>query len=367
MCAMLRRRNVVAWLAVLCSCASIAGAQDAPAPLRCDQNKLNGGEIFEAIAGYEQSGGSAAKHTQDFFFDFFISRPLPLGSYPCCKGHEDYDFFGPRLRWWGNVRVASYPQQINAPVATFAADFSNQILSQPVNKLAETAEFVTGLEWRFAQFGHPINGNDRDEREQFALSIFGGAGAAGPIEPVETVQLFETPAASSPQRAAFERQFPNAAKSPYIGFISPDRDRFFRQYSVGLRLTTFYVKKGQAGRPDMPYMAAPAMVSVSLGQNEMITGGSLSGGVARFEAFYPLVFAGDRSERAGILYLFGTAMLHLGGANQSDPLILKPATNVQAFDPGVALVTAPVNRDVYVIGVGIDLGQLLKKPSKLIP
>ena len=49
-----------------------------------------------------------------------------------------------------------------APVSAFAADFSNQILSQPVNKLAETAEFVTGLEWRIKQFRHSLNGNDRD-------------------------------------------------------------------------------------------------------------------------------------------------------------------------------------------------------------
>jgi hypothetical protein len=60
-------------------------------------------------------------------------------------------------------------------------------------------------------------------------------------------------------------------------------------------------------------------------------------------------------------------MLHLGAAQQSDPFLLKTATNVLPFDPGVALVTTSGNRDVYVIGVGIDLGQLLKKPSKVIP
>src|ERR1043166_1303819 len=359
------RQTAIAWLAVLCSSAAIARAEDTAQ--RCNPIKTNGGELFEAIAGYEQSGGSAAKHTQDFFFDFFISRPLPLGPYPCGPGHEDYEFFGPRLRWWGNVRVASYPQQINAPVATFAAEFPNQILNQPVNKLAQTAEFITGLEWRLAQFGHPLNGNDRDERQQFALSICGGGGPAGPREPIDTIQLYETPPVNSAQRPAFEQAFPSAAKSPFVGFVSPDRDRFFRQYSGGIRLTTYYVKKGQAGRPDMPYLAAPAIVSVSVGQNEMITGGRMTGVVGRFEAFYPLVFAGDRSDRAGILYLFGTAMLHLGGAKQTDPLILKPATNVQPFDPGVALVTSAGNRDVYVIGVGLDLGQLLKKPSKLTP
>jgi hypothetical protein len=366
MCAMHSRLKILASLAALCSFTSVARAQDI-AP-KCSPARTNGGEIFEAIAGFEQSGASAAKHTQDFFFDFFISRPLPLGPYPCGPGHEDYEFFGPRLRWWGNVRVASYPQQVNAPVATFAADFSNQFLSQPVNRLAQTAEFVTGLEWRIAQFGHSLNGNDRDERQQFALSLFAGGGAAGPLEPADTVQIFETPAAASPQRAAFEQTYSSAKTTQYIGFVSPDRDRFFRQYSGGLRLTTFYVKKGQAGRPDQPYLAAPALVSASLGQNEMITGGRLRGLVGRFEAFYPLVLFGDRSDRAGIIYLFGTAILHLGGAQQSDPFLLKPApAGVQPYDSNVAIVTAAANRDVYVIGVGLDLGQLLRKPSKLMP
>jgi hypoxanthine-guanine phosphoribosyltransferase len=40
---------------------------------------------------------------------------------------------------------------------------------------------------------------------------------------------------------------------------------------------------------------------------------------------------------------------------------------VQAYDASVALVTSATNRDVYVMGVGLDLGQLLRKPSKLIP
>ena len=237
-----------------------------------------------------------------------------------------------------------------------------------MNELAQTAEFLTGLEWRIAQFGHSLNGNDRDERQQFSLSIFGGGGAAGPIDPSETVQVFETPAAGSPQRAAFDTAYPTVKGASFVGFVAPDRDRFFRMYSAGLRLTTFYVKKGAAGRPDKPYLAAPALVSISVGQNEMITGGRLRGVVGRFEAFYPLVFAGDRSDRAGILYLFGTAIMRLGGATQSDPFILKPAgTSVHAFDPTVALVTAASNRDVYVIGVGLDIGQLLKKPSKLVP
>ena len=359
------RPTVVTSLLLIAACSVPAfAADDKKTP--CDASKSGGGEIAEAIVGFQQAGASAASSAQKFFFDFYVSRPVPIGRFPCGPGHEAFDFFGPRLRWWGNVRVASYPQQVSTSVATFAANFSAEIGKLPVNKLAQTAEFVSGLEWRVAEFGRSLRGNDRNEGQRFTLSVFGGGGASGPLQPSDTLQIFETPPGSSPQHERFAQTFPAAASSKYVGFISPDRDRFFRQYSGGLRMTTFYVKNGEFGKPDQPYLAAPAMVSFSLGRNEMITGGVLQGIVGRFEAFYPLLLWGDRSDRTAIIYLFGTAMLRLGAAHQSAPFALKPAgTDKSGSDPDVALVTSANNRDTYVIGVGIDLTQVLKKPAAM--
>jgi hypothetical protein len=327
-------------------------------PERCKPEERRGGEIAEAIAGFQQAGAASAASTQNFFFDFYISRPLPLPGnvdYPCLKD-DDNSRFGPATRWWGNVRVASYPQQINTPAAQFVTDFGKQIGNVPVNKLAQSAEFVVGIERRMTSFKLGLAGNDALGRQRFVLGWFAGGGATGPLEPLQTLQVFATPSPASPQYPRFIATYPAAANSQYVGFISPDRDRFYRQFSGGVRLTTFY--EDVLGHP---YLAAPAIVSISFGQNEQITGGRMEGVVGRFEAFYPLVLWGDRSSRAGIVYLFGSALLRIGSSNTSDPFVLQPS-DVPGYDPRVAIVTSPTNRDMYLIGAGIDIGQLIKHP-----
>jgi len=358
---------------LFCLCAGWAFAQSTPTS--CQENHRRGGEIEEAIVGFQQAGASAAPHTQNFFFDFFISRPLPIGKSPCSgrraaersdssgtTATTSDDFYGPRPRWWGNVRVASYPQQVSTNIATFVTNFNQEVGELKVNELAQSAEFVTGFEWRIRETPWALDGNDRDgERQLFALSVFAGGGASGPFEPKETLSVFEVPAATSPQYADFAAKFPQAAKAQYVGFVNPDRDRFFRQYSIGLRLTTFYTDKSGA-----PYKAAPAMISASIGQNELVTGGRFDGPVARFEAFYPLLISGSRSERAPIVYLFGAALMRLGSANQTTPFILNPMTDptaITAARSDMAIVSSPTNRDTYMIGAGIDLTQLLRKPA----
>ena len=346
---------------------------ESPSRSTCEANRRRGGEIEEAIVGFQQAGASAAAHTQNFFFDFFISRPVPFGKDPCsdlkASDNDHEDLFGPRTRWWGNVRVASYPQQVSTNVATFITNFQQRVGDLKVNELAQSAEFVTGFEWRFLESPRPLDGNDRDERQLFALSIFGGGGATGPFEPKETLSVFQVPPPTSPQYADFAAKYPNAANAQFVGFVNPDRDRFFRQYSVGLRLMTFYVKKGQRGQSDAPYLAAPAMISASVGQNEVVTGGRFEGAVARFEAFYPLLLSGDRSSRAPIVYLFGAALLRLGSANEATPFILNQTTDptaIAAAMPNMAVIATPTNRDTYMIGAGIDLTQLLRKPASSV-
>jgi hypothetical protein len=327
-------------------------------PVRCVDQDRRGGEIAEAIVGYQQAGAASANHSQNYFFNLFISRPLPFTrniDYPCVP-KSDNARFGPASRWWGNVRVASYPQQIDTPVGKFIGNFSQNVSEVPVNKLAQSAEFVAGYERRIAAFQNGLLGNDEAGRQRFVLSWFVGGGATGPLEPADTLRVFVTPAQTSPQFADFKAKYGAAANSPFIGFVTPDRDKFFRQYSGGFRLTTFYEDVTQ-----QPYMAAPAMVSFSVGQNEQVTGGIMRGVVGRIEAFYPLVLWGDRSKRAGIVYLFGTAMMRLGGVSQTTPFILQPS-DMPGFDPRVAIVADRSNRDMYMFGAGIDLGQLIKKP-----
>jgi hypothetical protein len=314
------------------------------------------GEEARSIVGFEQAGASAANFDQKFFFDFYISRPMPM------VGSVER----PWLRWWGNVRIASVPQQINTPVAQFAADFINTVGKLPVNELAESAEFLTGLEVPVLGEGGFL-AQSEDSKQRFSLGIFGGVGATGTPDPKSTVRVFEVPDKASDQFARFAQQFPSAASRKYVGFLSPDRDQFYRQYFVGFKLTTYY--ESLSG---VPYSTPPAMVSVSFGRNELVTGGMMKGVVTRIEACYPLPL-GDRNDRMSSIYLFGSAQMRLQKANPTVPFILNEAfvqddkmnpVRVQASNSNVALVTTPSNRDIYKIGVGIDVLKLFGPKPK---
>jgi hypothetical protein len=336
------------------------------------------GELATAIVGFEQAGASAASSSQHFFFNFFISRPLPVTWMGKANGFDGKDFddtFGPRLRWWGNVRIASVPQQVSTPVAQFVTNFPQEIGALKVNELAQAAEYMSGLEYRLTGWKGFFGGQSEDSHQQFSLGFFVGAGAVGPLEPKETLRVFEVPPAGSAIAERFFNTYPQARGRQFIGFVSPDRDRFNRQYSAGLRLTTFYSDENKT-RLTSP----PAMISVSLGQNEVVTGGTMRGVVARLEAFYPLPIGGERKNRFSSIYLFGAAQKRLSKVTLFDPFILNPVTLMtkspcptpapqdsitpcvilQDFISNGVTVTTPSNRDIYKIGVGMELIRLLK-------
>jgi hypothetical protein len=308
------------------------------------------GELANAIVGFEQAGASAAQSAQRFFFDFFISRPLGCSFRKREADSADPDLdCEPSLNWWGNVRVASYPQQINAPIATFATTLAGNIGNLKVNELAQAAEFTTGLEFSPGYFKRMFFGRSEDTRQRFSLKFIFGVGATGPLDPKSSLNIFSVPSQTSPQWPLFQKRYPGVT-SQYIGFVTPDRDRFFRNYFGGIRLYTNYL----SGQNRAPLSASPALVSISFGQNEIVTGGKLSGVVGRVEAFYPLPI-GNRSRFSGF-YLFGSAMMKIAGAKNIQPLILAAApSTVQGSDPTVSIVSTPSTRDIYRIGFGIDL------------
>jgi hypothetical protein len=266
-----------------------------------------------AVIGFQQAGAAAAASHQNFFFDFFIDRQLPS------------------RRWslWGDVRIASTPQQVSSPVVQF--DLATQVAQLKVNELAQSAEFSTGLDF------HPWSWTAPDSVRRFGFVL--SAGATSPFDPVTQLSLFQVPATSSQQYAGFIAAFPQAAGSTYIGFVPPDRHQFYRNWGAGFRLTT--VSHDTA-----------ATYTLTAGQDEAVTGGRLRGGVAKIDVFYPLPL------RAGgfrYLYLFGNASLRLSRTESLPTFDLAPApSTVNGFDPSVAIVAVPSNRDVYRIGVGVD-------------
>jgi len=123
----------------------------------------------------------------------------------------------------------------------------------------------------------------------------------------------ETRVSGSPTATAVSLIASYGATTPFN--VDSGRNRFFRQYYGGLRVAS--------------QLKAPLTLDVGVGQNEVITGGRLAGTVLRFDSFYALPVAGT-----GFVYLYGTMMMKItaGGAGT----------------------------DLYRLGVGIDLVQLLK-------
>lgn len=273
-----------------------------------------------AVIGFQQAGASAAKAEQNFFFDFFIDRRLPKNW----------------ISLWGNVRVASYPQQINTPVAQF--DLATQVGQLKVNELAETAEFSTGLDihpWPSWEVGNATR------RFGVVLSV----GASGPFDPKSRLNIFQVPATNSPQYAEFVAAYPTAKNSQYVGFIPPDRTQFYRSWGFGFRLTTTY-------REHEGSISPPATYLVTFGRDEAVTGGKFQGAIGKVDVFYPLPV---RMQGYRFVFLFGNASLQLKKANNYTPFVLSSApANITGSESSVAIVPVASNRDVYRIGVGVD-------------
>jgi hypothetical protein len=270
------------------------------------------------------------------------------------------------MHWWGDVRIASYPQQISTSVAEFSASFATQIGSVPVNELAQFGEFRTGLDFRLAALNAPLAPNFGASKQRSSLMLFAGFGALGAFNPPgDQMDVFLIPPADSPQAAAFERNFPKEqypdlklASTQYVGLTAPNRDRFYRQYGAGLRLITrFYDDKDNI-------LPAPAMVAFSVGQNELVSGGKMRGVTGKFEGFYPLSVGEPKATDRFVIYLFGRANLHFGHATETTPLVLQQAAGILPDNSGIAVIAQPSSRDSYTIGVGIDAVQLISKLKK---
>jgi hypothetical protein len=308
-----------------------AGARDTRADADVDsaQNPFSGlNKRF--IVGFEQVGGASTESQGRPFLDLFINTPL-----------SESDMRA-RASIWGDVRLTSTAGQIKA-IADITSNAVDTITGGKLNQIATSFDFTVGPEYRLWDFGHTD------------LSLIAGFGAVSPLSPRQSAQIFLTPDTASSQADAFFKTYPGAKGKQYIGFISPDRDRFLRQYFGGVRFKTYTYDGTQL----KDYF--PAMLDVTVGQSEAVTGGRLHKFVVGIDGFYPLPFKDNDNRK--FLYLFGTAKFKAGGTKTiATPFILDTApSNVLVTDPKV-FIADPVqsNRDIFRIGVGVDLIELFK-------
>lgn len=307
-----------------------------------------------AIVGWHQAGASSADFKQNLFFDFFVARPFGPG--------RVYDN---KLNLWGQVRVASSPQQKSIPVSQFAAQFATQLGNVPVNELAQSGEFLVGFEFRTR---HTKWEDPERVRTLGFVAFFGGNGAF--TDPTTTERVFRAVPKDTPQFPNFVANFPEfnnptfQQQVKFVGLVPPDRERFYRQYGGGIRYSSF-----SATDP----AASPAMFTATVGQDQMITRGRYAGAVFKVDAFYPLPFRGS-----SFIFLFGTVNLAISKPVNKTPLAMRLVSNacpvplpagtiseadcgVRAYQDNVAVYIIPSARDTYRMGVGIDLIALLNK------
>ena len=357
-------------------------------PTECEGGTCSGGELERSVIGFEQSGASSAKSLQKFFFDFFLSSPLPYFHPRIGKKSRDcgadlkeardenrplmdaeekecrYDLkvnslLGPPFRIFGDIRATTVPQQITEPVGTFVANFAQQVSNLKVNQIAQAFELLAGVEYRIRQWHVPLL-DIANNKQLFSMHFVLNGGFITPITPRDSLDVFNVPTGDP----TFFTLFPSAQGKKYIAFVSPDRNRFFRQYYGGFRFKTHNGQtnttkdktktEAKTDAKDLEYHTG-GMMDVFYGFNESVTGGRLHGGVLRIDGFYPLPWGSNT------VYLFGTALAKPARSKITSPLLLTPASGVQVPGPDVAVVTLPtIDRDSYRVGVGVDAVKLFR-------
>jgi hypothetical protein len=279
-----------------------------------------------AIAGYHQAGASSTNPVHNAFIDFYVMRGLGSSS-------AVYDN---RVNIWGNIRLASSPRQIRVPISGLSAGIISGIKDIKANDLAQSAEFLTGLGFKLASFRQ----------------------GPGRVRLLEAVAFF---GASGSLREPFSQGVIYRTKGEYLAFVPTDRERFYRTYGGGLRISTFETQQR---------LAPPATYMVTIGQDQLITAGRYHGPVLRLDVFYPLPIGGKEG-RFRSIYLFGTINLALVRPTSqapiamericSDPLVKEGCTGFKNFyDPDVRIIPLGSQRDIYRLGVGIDFVNLLR-------
>ena len=346
-----------------------------------------------AIVGFEQAGGSSAQSQTKPVLDFFFMTPFLFDHKEKCEALDEVKRpkcdvrnaerrLLPRFGFWGDVRIASTPDQI-AAAQVFPATLVNQIdKADKAVDLVQSFDFLAGGEVRIKTANGSFLSLIPGIRQKSSLYFAVGGGAISPLNArKDSIQIFNIPDTTDARRAEFVNRYgepPDGKK--YIALTPVDRDRFLRQWYAGVRLKTFYCDDPECRTFKNNF---PAIVDFMFGQNEAVTGGSRKRGgtpdpndpnklvgqknayILRIDGFYPFPV-----KEMSFLYFYGTAMMKVGGggAKITTPLFLdNPGTTVQINDAAVFMPATNVlklqqpDRDYYKLGVGINLTDLFNR------
>ena len=314
--------------------------KSSPMPESLPVSRFGGGELTRVIAGFEQSGASASPSKQNFFYDMYVTVPLATR-----LNNVRDPIYGPKWRLWGDVRISSAPKDFSQPIGEFIAGFSGQVSNTKVSEVARSADWLAGLEYGLDSLPWLLPSFDQKTKQKFSVSLIADAGAITPLNPNDTLQVF-----NASQEVIAKYSLPSTTQ--FVAFTGQDRNRFFRQYAAGVRFKTHYFDL-----VDRPLYRFPAYLDITYGVDESVTRGRIRGGVLKIEGFYPMPW-----DNVKYIYFFGTAKMKPARAQIGPPLILQAApANTPVPGPNTAIVTLPqIDRDFYRIGVGVDFVSLFK-------
>jgi hypothetical protein len=304
--------------------------------------------LVRSVVGGQQSAATASQPERNVFFDFFFRKSFPI------RQRIDPDF-GERAQLWSAVRVSSVPQPSNVSIKDSAVNFKANVGALKLDEVAQVFDYIGGVEVRLPWLTNSslLPSFARDTKQKFSLSFIASYGFVTAPELSQTAKVYAlSPDFIKRSRLPAER----FEGKEFVAFVEEDRDRFFRQYYVGLRAQTFFFN-----RHNVPIQRFPAQFDIQWGQNEYVTGGRLHGSVLRFDGYFPLPY-----EKARFINLFGTAFMRpVRVKTDIEPLALKPVFTAEnngvfdtskVFDPKtLVLGVQHFNRDYYKVGVGVDL------------
>jgi hypothetical protein len=264
----------------------------------------------------------------------------------------------------GQLGLKGMAQPSNASGAASASYYATAINATP-DKVVQSVDASLHIGFQFFHKYNYISTFDTTTRAGntdphtgtiTTLSLIAGGGAVTPLsfsqlspqvfEATPLILQDETPVA--PTTSFAPSCFANPTQTPtcFVIFVPRDRTHFYRYYEAGFRLKLY------GNDNDDDELRFPAILDLTVGQNEYVTGGDFQGVILHLGGSFPI-------PRADSFYFFGSIDMGLSNNEGGGPeLQLIPApvtTGLTAASPSVyTILTSQPNRDRYQFGFGID-------------
>lgn len=307
------------------------------------------GPNFRFVVGGQTGAVSASPAKANLVIDLMADGPIaPIGRRNL-EAWLDVRFSGAPAASSG-IRVSEVVQGFKGP--------STVLQGMTIDDLVQGFSLRAGLALPLGKSRETETTGDFKTETMFLFGI----GYSTPVNAqVAPQQIFQYDESSEPLTAAYPRKLNPTTGRPYgnIAFVPADRSRFYGEWFVGGRFKLHHFHDSgrhldSRGLPRRVDIAFPAVIDLTIGKSQAITGGALRGAVGQLDAFVPLPLEGIGSS----IYLFGTMSAHLAKAGRAQAALTLPSADasVMLHDGTVQIQPIiPPDRDRWSVGIGLDL------------